>query len=535
MYKLMLVDDDYLVLEFLSKMIPWNELGFEVIGLCEDGQQALNMMKETTPDVIITDIGMPKKDGMTLIRQAKEENPEIQSIFLTCYDDFKFAQEAVRLNAFDYILKETFDAESIINMVKRLKAEMDQAKISNRILSRMKFLIKENLITLRSKLLERILAGDPGAILQWLKKHEQELELESSYKNCVPVLSFIDDYEKLVRRKFSEDSLKFSIDNVITETIGRSAKGICLFYREDVFFLFYLCDGYISEEKIQRTMIDILANLRRYLKMSITTLVGKNSPFPNGLTEELHNMLDASEQRFYLEHGSVKKMNQISYSTLNPFITFLDSVQEVKRLIIREDRDGLKNWVENWKSSTFTHQYHPKVIKKWTMSLLFDIEKMIQSMQTLELEYTETVVNRSTVEAKTVNQLADWLLESLNHGITRMQEINHQPKKEEIVKAQKYVLLNLDKKISLGEVAAHLHLNPSYFSRLFKKHTNKNFIEYVNEKKIEEAKEFIVNTNESIEKIADRLGFESKGYFFKVFKKYYGVSPTEYRLDARQR
>lgn len=101
------------------------------------------------------------------------------------------------------------------------------------------------------------------------------------------------------------------------------------------------------------------------------------------------------------------------------------------------------------------------------------------------------------------------------------------------MKAQKYVLLNMDKKITLSDVAEHLHLNPSYFSRMFKQHTNMNFVDYVNHMKMEEAKKLLDHTSESVESIADKLGFESKSYFLKVFKKYYGTSPVEYRQGVR--
>lgn len=533
MYKMMLVDDDYLVLEYLRKMIPWEELGFEVVGLCEDGQQALTMMSETKLDVIMTDIGMPKKDGITLIKEAIEINPKLMSIFLTCYDDIGYALTAIRLNSFDYILKETFDPESITQIMLRLKDKLDKEAASQQILNNMKFFIKENLSVLRSKLLERLITGDAKAISGWLKKHEHELELNSTYKYCIPILSFIDDYEQLLKTRYSEDALKFAIDNVIAETLSRVGTGFCLFYKEDTFFIFCARDAVIADGEIQQALREATVNLRKFLKLSITAIIGSNCTFPDGLTGELNAMLKYSEQRFYLEPGSMVEKKQIHFSAEYPFLQFMDSVQTLKRLILQEDLHGLDAWIQNWTSTVSLHQYQPSTVKQWARDLLFEVERMIQLLQDVESGSVEAVVNHSITKAITAKQLAQSLSDCLHKAVTTMKEVHDLPKKEEIIKAQKYVLLNLDKKITLGDVAAYLHLNPSYFSRIFKQYAQMNFIDYVNQMKIEEAKRLIDNTNESTEKIADKLGFESKSYFIKVFKKYFGASPIEYKRGSR--
>lgn len=533
MYKILLADDDYHVLEYLNKMIPWGELGFEVVGLCEDGEQALHAVREKKPDVIMTDIGMPLKDGISLIKQVNEEQPkQVKSVFLTCFDDFLYAQKAIQLGAFDYVLKETMDSESITKMMKRLKEKLDKAETNHKVLNNMKVLIKENLTVLRSKLLERLLAGDSQAITGWLKKHEHELELDSTHNYCIPILSIIDDYEELVATRFSGDTLKFAVDNLITETVGRSGNGFCLFHKEDTFFILYGRDGYIAEEEIQQAIRDINTNLRRYLKLSITSIFGNKCTFPDGLTNELNEMLESAEQRFYLAHGSIVKLNQIRFSSNYPLHS-LDMNEEVKRLIIREDLDGLQDWVSQWETFISAHQFRPDMVKKWVLSLLLDVEKMIQSMQNFESHSIDSAVHHAIVQAKTAKQLAERVLDSLSEDVIRMREINNLPKKTEIMKAQKYVLLHLNKKITLSDVAKHLHLNPSYFSRMFKQHTHMNFIDYVNQMKMEEAKKLLDHTSESVESIAEKLGFESKGYFLKVFKKYYGTSPVEYRQGVR--
>jgi two-component system, response regulator YesN len=100
---------------------------------------------------------------------------------------------------------------------------------------------------------------------------------------------------------------------------------------------------------------------------------------------------------------------------------------------------------------------------------------------------------------------------------------------EDVLKAQEYVKKHIGEKISLTEVAAHLHLNSSYFSRMYKKETGEGFVEYVTRVKMEKALELLDQSIKSVEQIAYELGFESKSYFLKTFKRFYGVSPKSYK------
>ena len=111
----------------------------------------------------------------------------------------------------------------------------------------------------------------------------------------------------------------------------------------------------------------------------------------------------------------------------------------------------------------------------------------------------------------------------------RVDQIDATPKNDYILQAQLYIQSHLNEKITLKEVADLLHLNASYFSRLFKKETGESFIEFVTRMKMEKAKELLDNSTRSVEQIAIEVGFDSKSYFFKTFKKQFGMSPKSYK------
>jgi len=126
--------------------------------------------------------------------------------------------------------------------------------------------------------------------------------------------------------------------------------------------------------------------------------------------------------------------------------------------------------------------------------------------------------------------------QNITSAICNNPDIEDTSKTEEIIAlAQKYVNENYDKKIALKDIAEYLYISPAYFSVIFKKLTGQNFVDYVNEVKIEKAKELLENSMYKVKEIAYRIGFEDYTYFCKVFKKIEGITPLEYRSNIIRR
>lgn len=125
MYKIMIVDDEMLVRIGVKSLINWQELGFEIVAEASNGQNAYEKYVALKPDIVITDIKMPKQDGIWLAKKIKENNPNTEIIFLTCYDDFSFAKEAIRLKVADYILKAEMEEEELKKILLEKKKKLD--------------------------------------------------------------------------------------------------------------------------------------------------------------------------------------------------------------------------------------------------------------------------------------------------------------------------------------------------------------------------------------------------------------------------
>lgn len=221
MMKALLADDHYPVLEFLQHSIPWKELGIEIIGLCHNGSEALECCEQTLPDILVTDIGMPKVDGLALIRQLKERNPKLQTIILSCHDEFQYAQQAVSIGVTAYILKESMQPEEITtqlrNIVDKLQGELteQQKKLQ------MQRIVHETHSLYKAEFMRKSLHNPVINEAGWTREL-QELGVHIHTTPYMPVLLYPNNAHLLQRRFQNGTLMGYAFDNVIEELIDRA-------------------------------------------------------------------------------------------------------------------------------------------------------------------------------------------------------------------------------------------------------------------------------------------------------------------------
>ena len=126
-YKVLLVDDDRIVLNGLKSIVDWNQFGFDIVGEASDGLEALSLIEELQPHLVLTDIYMRYCDGIRLMQQAKEKHPEILFIVLSCHDNFDYARNALKLGAMNYLLKSNvMHKDELIEALNNAKDHLDR-------------------------------------------------------------------------------------------------------------------------------------------------------------------------------------------------------------------------------------------------------------------------------------------------------------------------------------------------------------------------------------------------------------------------
>ena len=162
-----------------------------------------------------------------------------------------------------------------------------------------------------------------------------------------------------------------------------------------------------------------------------------------------------------------------------------------------------------------------------------DLQLKFKSLQHFRSDYTLEVLHQSVLSAESLDQLLEMVASVLRSTFPVMDQVNQQHQRKEITEAQLYVIRSLGRRVSQEEVSDYLHLNPSYFSRLYKKETGETFMEFTTRTKMEKAKELIDQTSSTVEELAEKLGYENKSYFLKCFKAFTGFTPSEYARKQR--
>ncbi|CAM3647599.1 helix-turn-helix domain-containing protein [Cohnella lubricantis] len=534
MYKVMLADDDYPVIELLSDRIDWEGLGFELIGAHEDGEGAWKQAQQVMPDLLVTDIGMPKMDGLELTARMKERKPNLRTVILSCHDEFQYARQAMRLNVQEYLLKDALDPEDLVPLLQRFKASMDEERQTSWEQSRLKVLVNETQELRKEKFFRHFIDQPILSSEQWL--HEaREFGLLFEGEACLSAIGFIDRYRRLKQRFSSDETLRFAVGNVIEEVLsGMALRGLHIGYdARRSFFLFSHKPGiktniYDEAERCLKTIRDML---HKVLGVHMSFIVGERlSASPVSLKAQLLELLNSETQRFYLGEGGIVKRRAAKPRVGELFAHYDQASAELREMLVGRTPKEAGEAANAWISRIRQEGYAPEEVKDWTLKLLLDLKLKLHSLHFIGAGDTADTLHKEIFGIDSLNELRDWLMEHLQvalqpEGTARTAA----GKRADVKEACRYVSLHLNRRISLEEVAEHLHLNASYFSRLFKKETGITFIEYVTRMKMERAKELLDQTLHSVGEICEQLGYDNQSYFIKTFKAHAGVTPMEYR------
>ncbi|OPA80971.1 hypothetical protein BVG16_01080 [Paenibacillus selenitireducens] len=529
MYKVLVVDDDVAVLNFLCTMIPWNTFGYTMPHRSTNAEEALEHCHKELPDLIVTDIGMPGMNGIELIKSIKKINQhQPRFVILSCHDEFSYAKQAVQIGVQDYILKESLDIPDIIDLLSKLKIKMDEEKQHLDEFQKLNIQAHQNKSILKEKWINDVLSAPVSKSYLW-KEQLGKFGLSRHHPFFIPAVACIHRTSDAFIRYEDEHTLKFIIENAVEELLLEIPDLLFFSYTSYQFFLLYNCENTLKinpREYISNRCKEIQYKLMKLLKLPVSILVGDLENDYPGIKQQLHLLLQDTEKMFYYSEPQIIKMKNLEdyhfhkEDLLNHYVEFSEQINRV----ILEGNIDVEDALNPFIQFIIDKKYAPNKVKQFVNKLVLDIMLKLKINQ----QYANEKIQRQLIQISNIGELQKWLIHFIEEAVRTMEDISKQSKKIEIINAQKYVLLNLDQKITLDEVANHLHLNPSYFSRLYKKETNENFIEYVTRMKMEKAKELLNHSEKTIDSISQLLGYDNKSYFVKLFKQHFGVVPSKF-------
>jgi YesN/AraC family two-component response regulator len=528
MLNIILVDDEPIVRLTIQTLGPWQNYGFQFAFEAANGQEALEQLKsDDNIDIVLTDISMPKMNGIELIQRVKTINPNIPIIVLSAYNDYPYVRDAFKLGIQDYILKSDLSFESLLKLFEKVKENIDT---TNRHLKE----INDNTILLKQKVIEDLLTG---VQINATREKLESLHVKIKNTNNVVCLFEVDDY-KLLEDKYDNEILakiNHSITNIFSQKIIAYNIGEALCLSKGRYVLIASFEGEHSSsvmfQKLNQLINDIKYSLSELLNISVTVGV---SAFTDGL-ENIPSLYQQALQtiKFRLVWGKGKTINQ--QDILNITNTAQIDISSFKKELIAaiESLDTaeaqsvlrkLKQYLIGQNSSKIN------VVYSLYIEIIYYVFNYLNGKDLRPEDIFDQEVNfyNKINECETIDEINQFLENTFVKIIFELKQKNENiPVK--LKKAREYIRAHYHENISLTSLAEYLNVSEAYISRLFTKEIGESFINYVTTLRIAKAKELLKNSNLSINEISERVGYYNQEHFSRIFKKHEGCSPNKYR------
>ncbi|WP_019637306.1 response regulator transcription factor [Paenibacillus fonticola] len=527
MMKVMIVDDELLMRIGLKSMLNWEEHGFQIIGEAANGKEALLMIRQQPPDLIITDIKMPVMDGLELIRQASQMLNHCQYVILSCLDEFHYAKEALRLGAADYLIKGDIKMQMLLEVLETVKQRSSRASSAWQEASELSEL-KESVSYLKEKLFKELFSG-------FLNEEELLHRCETFRVNLVqaPLILLkmkVERFEDLRRKYVEQDEklLRYSIVNILEELLPRK------WYKEIVTLnsAEYVIVMNIHGEDADKFALDLGRMLDRIMIAMKDFL---NIGLYIGVSGQVNEFFDlkkaymeadaALKQLFYEEASRVHYYaSGIAAASKSSFRLSRGEEQQLRDLVEKGGEES-KQYLSLLKQRLKQEGVSEEGIRKAYLHLLSLIttcfpgtpewwsegrtpyeqlllEEKLEGMHLLIVQFMEQCIEHNRMPGRGAHSYADQVCTIIRNQYAE--------------------------DISLQTVSRQINVNASYLSRVFKQETGVNFVAYLTRVRIEKAQQLLREGGYKVYEVADQVGYRNTAYFSKIFKKIVGVSPEEF-------
>ncbi|UJF31688.1 response regulator [Paenibacillus hexagrammi] len=526
---LCVIDDVKSVVEGISKVIPWTDHGIDVVGTALDGEEGLRLVRETQPDVILTDIRMPNLDGLEMLEKLRDENYVGKVIFFTGYNDFEYAKQAIRLGAFDYIMK-PHSADQILQVVLKAKLEMEAHRAKEQRIAEIQNKLKESLPILRQEFFHLLIHHRTNE--ERIQKRWDFLQIDLDMKELTLMIIEMDNWEEqsLFLSIEEVELMRFSLQNIVEETVQAHTKGLIFRDTASRFVVIYQASAELPPSRVAEQCCEHVAS---YTKFTVTIGQSRKISHAVQLMDAYREALFALSYQFY-EGGNVVLLydDVVGGDRAVPRYSS-DREQELTLSLrsgnFRKSKDALEAIFQELSSggTNFPDPMH-------VMFVYYELATRIVRVLLEKVNYTDIEAfdqklhDRTWLISAPLKELQQVLLDLCKEGCSRIESSQRTESERTIDQAIAYIQDRLHLDLTVGECAKHVHVSGNYFVHLFKKVTGMTFVQFVTQERMEKAKIMLLD-GRLVQDIAAEVGYEDRRYFSDVFKKTFGMTPSEYR------
>lgn len=546
-WRVLIIDDEFRIGMLIKKLIRWDELDMECVDVADNGETALHIIKEEIPDIVITDIRMPKINGLDLICMTRDISQKVKFIVVSGYKEFEYAHRALQYGVDDYLLKPINENE-LNDVLKKIYNELVMRENQSIERKEMQKKVSESKQIIKRDFLKNIIEQDDDIELKDARIHLNG----DVYRGIDIKLDYV-DYNKSDKK---QDRLTVERVIIIVEGVLKAVSEEVLICEKENLHIYCLFNYSFSKAKVIKNSInDILSEIKKYLigfeQYEVTIGVGTERTEFGEIRFSIMESLRAVENRIKAGTGRLIYVESIAGG-----IDVAGSGQGQDGLTstrcLRENREEWKNFLEGYKENfcvsieSYSRENLEQCINQIYSNFMMCDDIDFSECYNVADELIKTFFGRIDMHQEefwqvrkklqgncqhcySIPQLKNLLKTELGSYLDMSREAIEAESAKPVRQAKQYISEHYSEKIVLEDIADIVDLNPVYFSVLFKKETGTNFSTYLVNVRIEKAKEMLCSTNETIAAVGEKVGYRDSRYFSQIFTKMVGVKPVLYR------
>ena len=486
--KIMIVDDEFIMRQGIKFMIKWEENGYEVVGEASNGKEALNLIAELKPHIILCDIAMPVMNGLDFIKIAANQYPNIKIIVLSGYDNFDYVRNSLINGAVDYVLKPTLTPEELL------------------------------------KILQRVIKTIPGLHIKPNINKVNILEQYLLYENeQIPKFNY-DSFRLLVFPLKYSDKNSVSLYSVLYEKITEFLKNLAC---DNMSFLYNndkLCAVLnYPLEKDSEIFYEINLFIKKISDMceNIFVVISQTHSSIKDIKQDFKNPNFLKYERFYFKKCNLYLADNLNNNIFPDKFDYRKFITFVNNKKYGDARDLMHDYI----LKAIYAQIPSIKLKNQTKNFLYNLVG-----ETDESEVEEIYI-KAFDEIENAQYSDDFIkiVESILDKLVNILSKDKQATDEYMEKILDYIKQNYKEDLTLQSLAEQFNFGYSYLSAYFAQYAHEGFSEYLNKIRIQKACQMLKDSKYSIAEVSFAVGYSDHSYFCRVFKKITGITPSLYR------
>lgn len=541
MLRVVIADDEIKVIQLIELLVDWRSFNMEIIARATDGQQALDTILREKPDVVVTDIRMPVINGIELVEKAHDSHIFPYFVIVSGYSEFEYAQKGIQLGVEDYLLKpiKKSELESVLDKINRkytlyVQNSAEKDKLVTQLAESRK---KEK----KSFLTDVLIKNDYDILelpLEEINK-EYNCSFEETYLQCFVTHIFINDINETAE---SHEQFSFVLPKIAgteEETLSSCCKeAISICTNDEVITLINYNTA--KQDDIYSSLDAVRIAFRNYRSIypNFRGIIGASKPF-----RSMKNLDRAFQYAQLMQYKRFRNANDFLLLSNNNPDDRHDSVSSSsitipntsRKAILKSleilDSDGLRHAVSDYFDIMWDAAGNASSVLNTWSSLTEAIAFGVKSLPAV----SDSIVSSAEDLPGAISRiysfecLKETVLKICTDLISDYKEMRKSIEDKPIRDAKKYIQEHYNEAISLETVSREAGFNPAYFSTVFKKSTGENFLDYLKDVRIENAKEMLVHSDLDIPSIASAVGYADIKYFTRLFHKATSLTPNDYR------